>query len=183
MRGDIDALFADYGPGVHSGAFVTVDLDAASMAVPPDAARVELTRLLPTWLASRVAFPSDFLLRKVPLVAPCASVCVREGQYDLIIDKLEAAGMISFTRSPIVINGLFGATKPDGSVRLIIDARPANAWFRQPPSVSLPSPEVFSHFLPSTNSEFLVAKSDLDNYYHRLRLPEWLAFLRAPPGN
>ena len=93
-----------------------------------------------------------------------------------------SAGMVSFTSAPMVVNGLFGVGKPDGSMRLIVDARPANACFRLPPKVRLPSPEVLGGLVMQEGRRVFTAKCDLDNFYHRLRVPAWLRpYFALPP--
>jgi hypothetical protein len=69
-----------------------------------------------------------------------------------------------------------------GKVRLIIEARRANACFRPPPKVSLPTPDMSAALcLPPAGSLF-VGKIDLDNFYHRLALPSWLRPFFALPA-
>lgn len=80
----------------------------------------------------------------------------------------------------VVVNGMFLVPKSDGRWRLIIDAQPANAHFVSPPYVHLPSPSDIAGLISS--SEFFVAKLDIDNYYHRLRLPScYHRFFALPP--
>ena len=71
-----------------------------------------------------------------------ARVHAAPGEYPKLVRRLLAHDMLSFTRAPAVVNGLFGVHKPDGSMRLIIDARPANATFVEPPRVELPTPDL-----------------------------------------
>ena len=59
-------------------------------------------------------------------------------EYIKLINRMSSAGMLSFTTKPKVVNGLFGVAKPDGDIRLILDARPANSVFITPSAVKLP---------------------------------------------
>jgi hypothetical protein len=95
-----------------------------------------------------------------------------------------ACGMVDLSASePRVVNGVFCVPKEEGALRLIIDARPANAVFADPPPVSLPSPDVIARLrVPAGGAPFFAAKADLDNFYHRLRLPASLVpYFGLPP--
>lgn len=72
--------------------------------------------------------------------------------------------------------------KGEDSIRLIIDARPANAAFVDPPKVQLPTPDLLARLHSNSNQPLYVAKVDLDNFYHRLRLPTWMRpYFALPP--
>jgi hypothetical protein len=91
--------------------------------------------------------------------------------------------MISFTDSPLVVNGLFGVDKDNGeSIRLIIDARPVNSMFIPSPPVSLPTPDLVAALNVPQGTTLYAAKVDLDNFYHRISLPEvWWPYFALPP--
>ena len=129
------------------------------------------------------AFPSEKILCLPPWITPPRAVAlVVAGEYPQIVRRLSQAGMISFTESPHAVNGVFGTVKPDGSIRLIVDARPANTFFVPPPRVCLPTPECLSQLLLAPDQDLFVAKTDLDNFYHRIKLPLWLHTYFALPG-
>ena len=89
--------------------------------------------------------------------------------------------MVVLSAHAKVVNGLFGVPKDQDSLRLIIDARPANAAFIEPPHVDLPTPDLFAQ-LQSSDEPLYVAKVDLDNFYHRLRIPVWMQqYFALPP--
>ncbi|KAL0630595.1 hypothetical protein Q9L58_010558 [Maublancomyces gigas] len=90
--------------------------------------------------------------------------------------------MISFTDKPLAVNGLFGVDKDNGaSIRLIIDARPVNSMFIPSPPVSLPTPDLVAALNVPQGTTLYAAKVDLDNFYHRIRLPEvWWPFFALP---
>jgi hypothetical protein len=81
-----------------------------------------------------------------------------------------------------VINGLFGVKKDEDKIRLIVDARPANSLFVDSPSVSLPTPDLLAKLSVPIGVPFYTAKVDLDNFYHRLRLPVGLRKYFALPA-
>jgi Reverse transcriptase (RNA-dependent DNA polymerase) len=118
--------------------------------------------------------------RRLPSQTPRAMEL--PGEYARLIKRLLAIGMISFTKNPVCVNGIFGVKKDDISDRLIIDARRANTYFIVPPKVKLPSPSDIIQ-LRILNQEIVVAgKMDLSNYYHQLGLPHWLhRYFALPP--
>jgi hypothetical protein len=91
-------------------------------------------------------------------------------------------GMVDFTTKPAVVNGVFGVPKGDDAIRLIIDARPANLVFIDPPKVDLPTPDLVARLAVPPGETLYVAKVDLDNFYHRLLLPEWMRPYFALPA-
>src|SRR4051794_31308329 len=92
-----------------------------------------------------------------------------------------SVGMIELTQQPPrAVNGIFGVAKGD-AIRLIIDARPANALFADPPHVELPTPDILAGLRADAERPFFSAKSDADNYYHRFRMPEALRPFFALP--
>jgi hypothetical protein len=82
--------------------------------------------------------------------------------------------MLDFCLQPKVVNGIFGVPKDENAIRLIIDCRPANGAFVDPPHVELPTPDKFCELRMPSDKKLYVAKVDCDNFYHRLRLPPWL---------
>ena len=82
--------------------------------------------------------------------------------------------MLDLVRAPRCVNGLFGVPKPDGQIRLFLDACPANGWFVDPLRVSLPSPSHLSQLIVSHGQPVWVANSDLSNFYHQLVMPVWM---------
>ena len=90
--------------------------------------------------------------------------------------------MVEFTTEPKCVNGVFATPKSDGMQRLVVDGRPANARFAPSPSMELPTPDLLAKLEVPEEETLYVAKSDLDNFYHRLRLPKWLRpYFALPP--
>jgi hypothetical protein len=95
---------------------------------------------------------------------------------------MHTLGMVTFLTSVKVVNGLFAIPKDKDSQRLIIDARPANAYFIEPPHVHLPTPDIFASLHVPPHTKLWIAKVDLDNFYHRLLLPLWMRpYFALPP--
>jgi hypothetical protein len=84
-----------------------------------------------------------------------------------------SVNMVAFTPFPKVVNGLFCVLKPDGSLRLIIDARKLNAIMAAPPSLELPNPELIAR-LESDDRPVYAFKEDMKDFYHMYLTPEWL---------
>lgn len=103
-------------------------------------------------------------------------------EYIKLLIRLTSLNMISYTNKPKCENGLFGIPKSDGSIRLIIDAKPANTRFIQPPKIELPTPTHIAHLVNNSNSPLYISKTDLSNFYHCIRLPTWIQpFFCLPP--
>ena len=78
---------------------------------------------------------------------------------------------------------MFFVHKKNGTLRLILDCRPTNEVFLRPPSTPLATPECLSSFEigdpagPDITDDVFVyiGISDIDNAFHRMRMPEWLS--------
>lgn len=165
----------------------SVELIADHIALPSGAGTVELDRLLPQHLRERLTSAAA-MLRDVPAGDPPAKhkgrgrTHVTDDQYIPLIKRMVAANMLDFTTTPRVVNGIFAVLKDGNAQRLIIDARKANAEFKDPPSVSLPTPDKLSGVQAERARKLYIAKADIDNFYHRLTLPVWLRpFFALPP--
>ena len=107
---------------------------------------------------------------------------VKSSKYRELISRLCENGMVRLQHSkPKVINGIFGVPKGDEQ-RLIIDAQNANRRFRKPDDPALPNPGDLASLTLGPNDSLYFTKSDLDNFYHRLLLPEWMReYFGLPP--
>ena len=103
-------------------------------------------------------------------------------EYHSLIKRMLPLGMLSLTLHPRVVNGVFCVPKDGDALRLIIDARYANAHFIDPPKLELPTPDLMCHLVTDPTRPLFVAKADLDNFYHRLRLPAWMRPYFALPA-
>ena len=161
-----------------------IPLCAERVALPTEGGVTDLLSVLPPEVASRYAGPSPELFQSAPLVgpAPAAFLVASPEDYVAFLTRLYSRSMVCFRKDVEVVNGLFALDKGDGMQRVIIDGRPVSARFAAPPSMNLTTPDALSHIeIPSGESVF-VCKADVDNFYHRLRVPEWLQpFLALPP--
>lgn len=167
----LDSSFV-YSSGVFTP---TVPLQADLVSLPSAAGTACLLDLLPPHLASVYNDPGQLLLSSSrPGRAPPLRMDVDSAEYIKLLRRMIPLGMLAFTTQPKVVNGVFATAKPDGQQRLIINARRGNRVFIDPPSVSLPTPDVTARLCVPSGSKLYMAKSDLDNFYHRLLIPEWM---------
>ena len=167
----------------YSSSVAAVPLVANRVALPSSAGAVDMLDVLPPSIAAVYRQPATCLAttsqrpsRVVPRVFAAA------GEYGKLVRRMTAHGMLTFTTQPLVINGLFGVAKPDGSIRLIVDGRPANAIFAEPPHVDLPTPDLLPRLQVAPNTTMYVAKSDLADFFYRFRVPAWMHRYFALPG-
>lgn len=112
---------------------------------------------------------------------PKPAILTGRGQWAAFVGRLSKAGMVRFSVAPRAVCGAFAVAKPDGSQRFIVDARPANWHFANSPHVSLPTPDVIGRVRMPYGPVY-VAKSDVSDFYHAFRLPEWLSdYFGLPP--
>jgi hypothetical protein len=166
---------------------VVLNIIADRVALPESNNPVPVEDLLSPELVAAHLGP-HILLQVPPDSPPRGGLAfASHAEYLLLLRRLLRLNMVEFTcEQPPVINGMFGTPKPDApveaSIRLITDARPANALFTKPPPVDLPSPDVLANLQVPDGAELWVAKADLDNFYHRLLLPAWLRKYFALPA-
>lgn len=161
-----------------------VPIVADRVALPSSAPAADMLSLLPPSLSSFYSSPSSVISSSLlPPASPRPHVMGSHAQYVSLLRRMNSVGLLSFTTRPRAINGLFAVPKPDSDqLRLIVDARAANACFKEPQSVYLPSPELLARLVVPADRPWFVGKSDLSNFYHCLRLPSWLVpFFALPP--
>jgi hypothetical protein len=175
--------------------YVTTDgpvpLIADRVSLPSVAGAVDLLDCLPPHLAKIYSSPEKCLRAagsgisspsttggKLPKPRAFAS----PSEYHALIKRMVDIKMVEFTENPIVVNGLFGVPKPDGNIRLVIDGRPANDVFVEPPHIALPTPDLLSKLEVPEGKKLYVAKTDLSDYYYRISIPAWMRKYFALPG-
>lgn len=186
-----DAVSSLQSPShVHSYAVpaVVVPILAQRIALPAVLHSVPILNLLPDELAASYATPASLLrddlsITMLNLTQPLAPprVSGSRAEYILLLQRMQSVGMIDFTRKPKAVNGLFAVVKDADADRLIIDAQPANRLFVDPPHVCLPNPSHLVQLQVEHGKKLHLAKSDLSNFYHQLRLPkEWQPYFALP---
>jgi hypothetical protein len=150
------------------------DIIAAKIALPTKSVRLPILNFLPPLLRDRYSKPSPLVLKQPPpYPLPRPYSAIKKEEYVKLLHRMMDANMLHLSTSPsITRNGLFCVPKGDDKLRLIMDARPCNALFLEPPDPKLPNPSVLARLV--SDREFFVAKTDLSNMYHQLLLPEWL---------
>jgi len=184
-----DTEFNLYNFSLYTTSFQYTALPAAAIPIkaelislPSSPGSIDLITLMPETLKTFYANEQN-LLRPTSEVRPIrpSILCASMDDYVHTIKKLSQLGMIEFCEHPKVVNGIFGVPKGE-QIRLIIDARPANAVFVDSPHVELPTPDILADLQIHQHQPLFVAKVDLDNFYHRLRLPTWLRpYFALPP--
>ena len=109
-------------------------------------------------------------------------------EYNALVKKLTDIGYFNFTTVPECFVGIFFVWKSSRTkLRMITDARLANAKFRDAPPVSLMTAEglgrIEIEFGEEVSSQqqlveqlaIHVGLSDVENCFHRLRVPLWLS--------
>jgi hypothetical protein len=153
---------------------------ADKVSLPEVPGAVELLANLPEELAALYASPDNLLLPDRLPSSP-AFFSVEKGQYAPLLRRMFQAGMLDFTDQPRVVNGMFAVPKGD-KLRLIIDCRRLNDMVRDPAPVSLPSPASIANLVYSSPRPVYVAKTDLDSFFYRVRMPQsWWPFFALKP--
>ena len=159
-----------------------VPLRADLISLPASAGTVALLDVLPEPIRSAYAVPTPSLMTPHPPVRVPRFHGASPVEYRRLICRMASLGMVSFTDSPVVVNAVFAVRKDGNQQRLIIDARGANLCFADSPLVELPNPEVTAALQVPQGARLYTAKVDLDNFYHRLLLPEWMQPFFALPA-
>ena len=152
-----------------------VPIIASRIALPSELNPVPILDALPPPLADLYSGPSPRLLLDQPRpVNRTPRVFGSHSEYLKLVRRLWRIGMITFTITPKVINGVFAVPKDEQEDRFIIDAVFANAHMVEPQKSHLPDPSHLSKLVLQQPGPLYVVKSDLSNFYHHLALPEWL---------
>jgi hypothetical protein len=176
-------LFNDPAWAYANTAPSVVPLIASRVSLPTTRGSIQLLDFLPPDMAALYRDTSKLLLPPAERQHTPRPVCAAShAEYLGVLKRMQAADMLDFTTAPAVVNGIFGVPKDEGTtIRLIIDARPANAVFVPPPSVSLPTPDLLAALVSDPSQLLYVLKEDVDNM-HRIKLPPHLRpFFCLPP--
>jgi len=176
--GSLRSLFADFlsTQSYHSHLNAAVPLVASRVALPSSPPTVSLLSVLDDEAASWLADPANVILGSAPCVSsrPRSFFGASQSEYQALVLRLHSLNLVSFTSTPFSVNGLFTIPKPDGELRLIIDARPTNACHSLPLAPLLPDPSLLSQLFCDESAPVFVAKVDIKSFYNCLLLPEYL---------
>ena len=160
---------------------------AERVSLPDSAGSVDLLSVLPPDLAAKYADPARVLApgSSQPSAAaarPRGRLFGSRSEWTKLVRRLRSLGMIDFTVDPAAVCGVFCTDKAEDRLRFIIDARNANKHFCEPERVELPTPDVMANLVTDPSRPLYVAKVDLDNFYHRIKIPIWMRrYFSLPP--
>ena len=107
---------------------------------------------------------------------------VSTAEWEKAVNRMWDAGMLVFPASVVAVCGAFAVAKPDGRLRAICDARPANWEFAEPDHVALPSPDLIARMRSPSPAPIYVARTDAADYYHSFKTPSWMwPYFGLPP--
>jgi hypothetical protein len=145
-NGDVDdlhTLFPHYSSHKQYDKVQRIRNDAVSL--PAMAGTADLYSLLPDEVAERYRHPESLFRPPTERKAARRCMMVNMDEYTKLISRMHRLGMVHYTQTPQVVNGLFAVEKDKIKQRLIIDARPVNALFIDSPKVDLPTPDLLTH--------------------------------------
>jgi len=113
--------------------------------------------------------PSEDEVRRFPARAGAS----RE-EHPKVITRLQRCGVAAIQETePKCVNGYFGVEKSEGVSRFIADLRRANTYFKGS-KVRLLNPVYLAELILEADKIY-VAKTDIKNCFHMIRVPEWMS--------
>ena len=193
---ELRELLGPFTPGASPGEPVLAQLVASKVALPDHTAGVPLLDVLPPSVANIWRSSEGLLGMAANIGSPVKPYMgVSPSEYPLLIRRLVGAGMVELRhwKTGRTTNGVFGVVKDAnaGSLRLIIDARPANQLRvgGTPMPVRLPTPEDLAALQvpavsPTTGRppKLWTSKRDVSNFFHQLIIPPWMQDILALPA-
>ena len=173
----------DLNAQAYSDITQAVPVVADQVSLPTITAKVRLLDHLPQDKAYLLQCPRKELFRP-PEEVKSAQVChlAFRTEYIKLLKRMMAVNMLTFTRDPKCVLGFFCVTKPDGSLRLILDCRKLNCLMAPPSKTELPSPEYVAQLEAPPGLPIYDAGDDLKDYYHTFWMEEWLhPYFATPP--
>lgn len=175
---------ADLSAYINKPKTPLVPIVSSRIALPASPGSVDLLSILPPHIAKLYATPNPALFR-LPSDQPSkppARCAASQVEWAATVRLLHARDMVDFTVSPAVVNGVFAVAKDEMADRFIVDGRPVNCVFAEPSPVKLPTPDLLARLIADPSLPLFVAKVDLDNFFHRLRVPVWMyPYFALPP--
>ena len=172
-----------------------VDTDPALVKLPREVGRATLLDLLPKQWAEVYAQEESVVKGGIHAEAaehlrPRAfmSPTLRNAEtYAALVKRMYDAGMLRVLDEVRERVGLFTVARPDDLQRLVVDPRPTNAAWGDPPPVQLAAGALLARQLQrarsfaGAGSRTRLAKSDLSDFYYNLRVPSWMSAWFAIP--
>ena len=95
--------------------------------------------------------------------------------FSAFVKRLWTLGLVDLSLEAGIENvELFCVKKKQNKLRLIVDCRRSNSWFRPPHSVKLTSGDSLSKIELSEEEELYVCSADLQNAFYTMKMPEEL---------
>lgn len=90
-----------------------------------------------------------------------------------LVSRLHACGLVTYSRQPSkCFAELFFVKKKSGQLRMVVDCRHSNQWFREPIGVSLATGDALSRIEVQPHERLHFASADLKDAFYHLGLPE-----------
>ena len=170
-----DDMFKQYSQtGSNILSSLSVPLVSESVSLPSSLTAIRMLDFLPPELRLYYENPATCLRPDPPQKLPRPFMGATSSEYVKLLRRLRHIGMVSFRTSVKAVNGVFAVPKGESSQRLILDCRPANALFNPVFYTELPTPADLSNLLLPAGVPVYATKCDLDNYYHRIVVPDWM---------
>ena len=105
-------------------------------------------------------------------------------EYELFISDLYAQKIIGFTSDENIIErcGMFFVTNNDGTLRLVIDARPANQHFRPSPNMPIGGGSAWASIRIPTKADLHVGQYYVQSYFYRCGIDSSLGYYFGLPA-
>lgn len=183
--GDASALRTQLSAG-YTKSSAARPLVASRISLPERAGEVSLLDALPPDVAKLYAAEHAAPCLRKPCESIDSNVRAKaygsHAEYIALLRDMDKKNMLTYTTDPAMVVGLFAVDKPDGKLRLILDGRPANDIFAEPPAVELPTPDLFAKLQAPRGRKLWVAKTDLSDFFYRFRTPDWMHRYFALPA-
>ena len=102
--------------------------------------------------------------------------------YSRFLRELHHKNLIEWTVGGKSYLGIFFVAKKDGTLRMILDTRVSNCFFKTPPKTRLPTASAMSSLECKGDEEVYFSGGDISNAFYRITVPESARpFLTLPP--
>lgn len=152
------------------------------LSLPSSASSVDMLGALTPAMRELYSDPRNILRTDPPIELPKAANYASSHEYVKLLQTLRVKDMLGATLTPKAVNGFHSTEKSGGKLRLILNAKPANALFTAPPKTTLPNPGIVAQLLHAQPSQIFTCKTDMSNFFYQFRLPDaYLPFFALPP--
>ena len=120
----------------------------------------------------RTAVDAEAELQAAGIKSPYIDANLRNPRtYGRFLDDLLERGLITLVPETKSYLGMFCVKKKSGKLRLVLDTRVSNCYFKPPPGVRLPTAAALSSMECEANQEVYFSGGDIDNAFYRVRAP------------